>query len=108
MASPRRCHDHGTDEIMALSGRGAAVDGALSSPSPRSWRGEGRGEGLSQRYGVWRGPLTRRVKNAPTSPRPRGEVRKESPSHDVIAQLPRIGEVRHLPAVEVVFRHAIL
>ena len=41
-----------------------------SFPSPRSLRGEGWGEGLLLRY-----PLTRRY--APTSPRKRGEVKKE-------------------------------
>jgi hypothetical protein len=30
------------------------------------------------------------------------------PAHHLIAQLARIGEVGHLPAVEVVFRHALL
>jgi len=45
---------------------------SIASPSPRSSRGEGWGEGLSRQARLAESPLTRRF--APTSPRRRGEV----------------------------------
>src|SRR5271165_2615455 len=58
----------------------------LSSPSPRSSRGEGWGEGLYQQADSRKVPLTR---NSPlrisTSPRKRGEVRKSARCHPALA-----------------------